>query len=268
MEGDLLFDAKEITWSWSRINSFYLAEQGEGCFLNWQKQYIEGDRGCGNFFSSFGLIVHETVEKIHKQELFPWDVEEEIRNRWNNLEYRAPFKKMSDSYYNSLFNFFDIDEYEKLFANYNIKESEEEFRFEIDGFKFVGFADIIGEHKKYGNVIGDMKSSKPYVESKLDDNIKQLYLYSVPYKEKYGHYPDHLIYIFFREKEKMEYAYKFDLDKLEETKKFVIDAIHRIEDFVNSGQEFKPLCLENQKEKEKGFYPNQLCNHRFTCDYK
>lgn len=252
----------ETVWSWSRLNSYDMAEKCEGCYYNFFLQYYKGDRGEGNFFSSYGTLVHETIEKLHNNELFAWDLEKELMNGWKKLGHKPPFPRMGKSYEEALFEFFKEGCYNYIFDQYQILEAEEEKLFEVDGIKIKGYPDLVAQHNTYNLVIGDYKTSKKYEGEKLHHNIMQLYLYSIPIKEKYGKYPDYLVYIFPREKGKKEFAYPFKLEDLERTKAWVKRTVEKIENTY----EWKPRC--NEVDGKKDFFANNLCNNRFACSYK
>lgn len=251
----------ETVYSWSRLNSYAMAEEGEGCYYGWFKAYIEGDRGDGNYFSSYGTLFHETIEKMHKGELLAWDVDDVIKDGLNNIEYRVPFEKMRKSYEDSIYRFFN--KYEEVFSDYQIQQAEEEKLFKIGDVSLKGFPDLIGQHKRYGMFIGDYKTSKPYKGDKLKHNIMQLYLYSIPFYEEYGYYPDYLIYFFVREKEDIEVAIKFDIKELERTKSWVIETVSKIE---SHNTDWQPLCIK--EDGSKNFYACNLCNHRLKCEHR
>lgn len=256
-------EIKETVYSWSRINSFALAEMEEGCFHNYYVQYIEGDRGIGNYFSDYGTLMHETIEKIHNNELFEWDYESEIRNGLKNLKFKPPFPNMGKSYEKSMYEFFVHSNFSEMFKDYKIVEAEEEFRINIDGIHIKGFPDMIGEHSKYGLVVVDYKSSKVYTGDKLKHNIMQLYVYAIAVFEKYGKYPDHLIYWFPREVAgNREHVYPFKMEDLERTKQFIKDTVSKI--IIHD--EWTPRC--NSVDGMKDFYASNLCGARLSCEYR
>jgi hypothetical protein len=257
-----LSEEKKVVYSWSKLNNFYTASKGDGCYFCFYKQYVEGDRGEGNYFTEYGLLLHETIEKLHKNQIFAWDIEDELNKGLNNFQYYPPFKKMGDSYRNAIFEFFDPDTFEQVFKDYEILESEESVEFNVDDIILKGFPDLVANHKQHGFVIADYKSSKKYEGSKLKDNIRQLYLYSIPIYEKYGRYPDNLIYIYPREKGQKEFVYPFDMDKLEETKQWVRDMVAAIE----RHEDWEPRC--NNVDITKDFYSMNLCNFRNSCTYR
>lgn len=253
---------KEKIYSFSRINGFSLAEKKEGCYYNWFKTYIEGDRGINNYFGLYGTLFHETVEKLLGNELFEWDISNELKKGMKSFEFKAPFPAMGKSYETAIHKFFDDGSYNEIFSQYEVLESEEEKIFNVGDFKIKGFPDLVANHSEHGFVIADHKTAKRYEGEKLTHNLMQLYLYSIPIKEKYGKYPDNLVYIFPREKGQKEFAYPFEVEKLELTKQWVIETIKKIELHNN----WEPRC--ESVDKDSDFYANQLCNHRFSCNFK
>jgi hypothetical protein len=256
-------------WSWSRINSFRqgVEENGDGCAYSWYTTYRKNDRGQGNYFADYGLLAHNLIEKFGKGELFEWDIEDEVEKGITNFQYRPPFPRMGQGYVAKLRDFFCLNTFDgksfsDRFKKYKFIESETEMHINLGGHKIRGFIDLVAKHDDYGFVVVDFKSSKPYIGKKLDNNIMQLYLYSIGIKEKYGHYPEHLIYYYFKEPQK-EYAYKFSLDELERTKEYVLETIEMTKKYTSEDQ-FKPRCLD---VPDNDFFACHLCNHRFSCEF-
>lgn len=249
-------------YSFSRINGFALAEMGEGCFYNWYKTYIEGDRGINNYFGEYGTLFHETIENLLKGDLIEWDITKELKTQMKKFSFKPPFPRIGQSYEEAIHRFFDDGSYENIFKQYEVLESEDEKLFEVGEFLIKGFPDLVANHSKHGLVITDYKTAKIYTGDKLQHNLMQLYLYAIPIKEKYGKYPDNLVYIFPREKGQKEFAFPFELEKLEQTKQWVIDTIKKIE----SHTDWKPRCEDVDGQTD--FFANQLCGGRKTCEYK
>lgn len=259
MEGKKI---SNTVYSFSRINSFSLAEKGEGCYYNWYKTYIEGDRGRNNYFGEYGTLFHETIEKLLKNQIFGWDISNELNKGILNFEFKAPFPQMGKAYKEAIYRFFDDGSFDSIFDEYKVLESEDEKIFDVGEYKIKGFPDLVANHSKYGLVITDYKTAKKYEGEKLSHNLMQLYLYSIPIKEKYGEYPNNLIYIFPREKGQKQFVYPFNIEKLHETKQWVIETIKKIENHTD----WQPRCKDVDGSKD--FFACQLCNHRFNCDYK
>lgn len=224
---------------------------------------MEGDRGENNYFAEYGLLIHELSEKLFKEELFEWDIKGELEKGLKSFKYKPPFHNMGVSYVKKIKEFFLDGDFSDQFAKYKVLEVEKQHSFEVNGNKFTGFVDLLCEHDDYGLTIADIKSAKVYEDEKLENNIQQMYLYSIAIKEKYGRYPDTLLFVYPREPTgKREYAYKFDLDKLETTKKFVTDIIEKI--VIHS--DWKARCLEVDGKVD--FFACNLCNHRNNCDFR
>lgn len=249
-------------YSFSRINSFYLAETGEGCYHNFYKTYIEGDRGIGNYFSDYGSLFHGLIENLLKGELIEWDITKELKSGLKNISFKPPFPRMKVSYEEAIHRFFDDGSYDQIFSQYEFLESEEEKIFDVGDVRIKGFPDLVCNHKQHGLSIVDFKTAKRYEGDKLLHNLKQLYLYAIPIKEKYGEYPKKLIYVYPREKGQKEFAYTFELEKLEETKQWVIDTVKKIE----SHTDWIPRC--KLVDGSDDFFANNLCGGRLSCEHK
>src|SRR5690625_259495 len=236
---------------------------GEGCFLNYELTYGWGDRGENNFFGLYGTLLHDTIEDLHNGKISKLEVPVKLKREMARFKYKVPFRTMEKNYVDGINNFFK--DFDKIFENYNILEAEEKQLFSIDDIQLIGFPDLVAEHKEYGFIIGDYKTAKPYVGDKLTHNIQQLYLYSIPIYLKYGKYPDHLVYIYSREKEfeDREVAIPFNMEDLERTKQFVRDTVYKIE---NHKGKWHPRCRDVDGEKD--WFANFLCNHRESCKEK
>lgn len=281
-----MLDVKNIRWSWSRVNSFYMALIGKGCFLDWHKAYIQGMRGEGNWFASVGLVVHDVLEEYVRGDLSEWDVSDSFVEKFTNIKDKPLAQRMAQSYYNNLYNFFSGELFIDFFDKFSAFETEEERNFDVGGYNFVGFPDLAGEHSEYGLCLVDYKTAKPYEGEELEHNIKQLYLYSIPFMESYGDYPDNLIFMHPRHSELKVIPY--EIEKLGETMKWCIETIEKIATW----NDWKPRCEFNlkevlsnlsdieqiermhgsfdedmQKKLKDTFYQKQLCNHRFTCEH-
>ncbi|MFE4571424.1 PD-(D/E)XK nuclease family protein [Paenibacillus chitinolyticus] len=251
----------EIIWSWSRLNTYHSALEGDGCFHLFNQQYNIGNRGENNYFAEYGTLVHEMTERLHNGSLIAWDIEDELKRGLKNFHYKVPFQKMRASYENSLFKFFD--EFEDVFKDYTITQAEELKNFEVDKIKLKGFPDMFAHHREYGKVIGDYKTSRVYDTKKMKHNIMQLYLYSIPYYNEFGVYPDNLVYIFPREKENRERVFKFEIEELERTKQWVRDTVCKV---LNHKDTWMPRC--KTVDGKKDFFASQLCNLRNQCAFR
>lgn len=236
----------EEIYSFSRITP--------SCLYAWKRTYIDGDRGGNNAFSEYGTIAHEIFEKYSNQEIFDFEMSELFVEKFNKMTNEFPpneYVDLKERYFNDGLRYF------KNFEGFPDKtlEVEQEYIFEIDGIKFIGYPDRIGQDSNGDISIWDYKSSKPYIGDDLKEKIKQLYLYSIICKEKYGKYPKYLRFVHFRQNKIVTIL--FNEQELENTKKWAVKQVQMLREL----KEFPPN-LENK------FYCNYICNHRETCEYK
>lgn len=237
----------ETIWSFSRLNAFHI------CPLMWKKNYIDEECGEGNAFADYGTMVHNIIEEWINGKLLTWELADEYKKRFMEIEHPFPFNPYTDlreNYYKNGYEYFkNFDE----FDGYTPLITEKEVIFEIEKYKFKGFPDLVAEDN-FGNlVIFDHKSSNIYKGKKLEDRIRQLYFYSIPVQIELGKYPDYLIFNHFRKN--IHDIHQFNFEQLEKTKKWAIKTIKQIKNC----KEFKPNINE--------FFCTQLCAYRNSCEY-
>lgn len=141
-----------------------------------------------------------------------------------------------------------------VLPGFELLENEAEGRFYIGEYPFRGFPDYVG-YKDNELYVLDFKTSKPYEPKDLGKKLRQLYVYSIPVREKYSRFPDKVRFEFVRTGGFTEVPFK--LTKLQETKHWALKVIKDIEQETK----FRP----NTKNK---FFCDNLCNHRMTCKYR
>ena len=240
-----------MEWSYSRLNSFLQ------CPYQFYITYILKNRGFGNFFSEYGSFGHNLLERYSKGELSIFDLATEYENNYySNINFKAPPNKwvdLNESYYNQGLEYFENFE---GFGDYKIVAVEEEYKFEIEGYKFKGYSDLLLKDNNDGLHVVDHKSSdsKSKSSEKAQGYFNQMYFYSIPILEKYKKYPVALHINGFRKQQ--WFTEEFDKNKVDEVKKWAINTIHQIE----NTKDFKP--------KSDFFFCNFLCGHRNgTCEY-
>lgn len=221
---------EDMVWSFSRIWSYH------NCPHGWYLKYIRKCPTREKFYASYGSFVHRLIEQYYNGELtkdemlftFLRDFKKEV----NGLRPKeATIKKFIDGAVAYLETFEPFP--------YKLIAVEEKVEFEINGVKFVGYVDFLGEDEADGGlVIIDNKSrnlkqrsgrNKPTLKDKeLDDILRQLYLYSVGIEQKYGRLPKYLCVncyrtgVFIKE--------PFDYEAYEEAKQWAINTITQIMD--------------------------------------
>ena len=234
----------DMIWSYTRLNSFYVCKRG------WYYTYILKNNPRENFFSQYGVLAHKTFEKYNKGELELFELKDFFNdNYYNFITEPAPPNKYIDldsSYFEkgvSYFSKFQGEEGETLGA-------EEKIEFSIFAHgkdrKFIGYIDRISKDCN-GLIITDYKSKGKFKSKKeIDEYSRQLYLYSIGVKEKYGVYPYKMIINQFKENRKIEIY--FDENKISDCKQWVSDTI----DLIFSECNFD--------KNENDFFCNYICS--------
>lgn len=248
----MVIGLSEVVYSWSKLNSFYMAKKGEGCYYDYWLTYFKHERSGANYFTEYGTLFHETMEGLLKGEIDRKDLEQLLTTKLKQFKTRAPFPNMKKSYEKSLFNFFD-QKYVELISNIEPLEMEQLKEFAVGGVKLKGYPDLIANHKKHGFVVADYKTSRVYEGEKLRHNVLQLVLYGIKIAEEYNRKPDGYLYIFPREKENIELFIPYSDELIKEAEDFVVDTVKEIE----SHTEWTPRCCNVDSKKD--FYANNLC---------
>lgn len=242
-----------MQWSYSRVNSF------DNCPYGWYLTYIYKAPKNRQFFSDFGKLVHEILEKFYKGEIKKEDMLTEFLVRYpKDVQGIRPPEKVVQGYLKGGL------EYLKSFEPLPFKclGVEMELEFELRGHKFIGLVDFLGE--KDGELyIVDHKSKKLYPRSRrktptkndkeIDAMVKQLYLYAYGIKEKYGKFPKALCFNCFRTKSLI--VEPFDINKYNE----VIDEICKEIDRIIFIDDFYP--------RGDYFFCKYLCSVKDECEY-
>ena len=261
MENELDFLLDTMTWSFSRLNSFY------NCRYEWKLRYIDCNKSENGFFGEYGSLIHKILEKYEKGELSLFELNDYYEEHFSeSVPHDAPPNKYVDikqSYYEKGIDYFnnidlDLDKYEVLGV-------EKEVRFQIAGKDFVGYIDLLLKEKETGKIIildhksASIKILKNGKVSKSDQEhvrefIRQLCLYAIPIIEEYGHV-DELWWNLFKDKNWLKMPFnKGDYD----------EAIKWAEDTLT--------LIENEKNwfpNPDSYYCNFLCGQRnHACEYK
>lgn len=262
MEDELDFLLDTMTWSFSRLNSFY------NCPYEWKLRYIDCNKSENGFFGEYGSLIHKILEKYEKGELSLFELNDYYEEHFSeNVPHDAPPNKYVDikqSYYEKGLDYFnnidlDLDKYEVLGV-------EKEVRFQIAGKDFVGYIDLLLKEKETGKIIildhksASIKILKNGKVSKSDQEhvrefIRQLCLYAIPVIEEYGHV-DELWWNLFKDKNWLKMPFN---------KEDYNEAIQWAEDTLT--------LIENEKDwlpnNSSSYYCNYLCGQRNNaCEYK
>ena len=155
-----------------------------------------------NAFSQCGALVHELLEGYFTGRLLFNELAPLFQDHfYDYVTTRFPFKKMETSYYDTCLEF--LNSFSGI-DGYNIIGSEIDFYTTIKSgnksAKFHGVIDLLIQDKESGEFIVCVFKSKKSFKDKNERNkyAKQIYLYSLYVKEKYGVFPSELRFILFR----------------------------------------------------------------------
>lgn len=246
-------------YSYSQLQSF------SECPYNFYLQKIEHNADMvGNAFASQGTLIHDILDKWAKGELKRDQMVEAYASRYYD-EVKEPWPRMlaakgyaEKAYAIGLEYFENFDEFE----GYEIVNTEEKFRTDIDGRPFVGVIDMIMRDKATGDLIVLDHKSKSMAAFKKAENemYKQQYMYSKYVFEKYGEYPKVLMFNLFKEQgTKMQRP--FSMEEYESTLAWAKEQIEKIESY-------ELLDWFETKEVQEGkpdFFCTELCSCRKVC---
>ena len=250
-----------MTWSFSRLNSFH------GCKREWFEKYVEDPLdNLDSCYGQGGSLSHKLLEEYANGELEFYELAPEFARRFPEevTEYFPimNWKSLRDGYYEKCLEYFN--NFSGFSKEYEILGVEKKVEFEIDGYPFVGYIDLLLKNKNNGKItILDHKSTS--VKFKKDgspakasvDKIKefkrQLYLYSIPIIEEYGGV-DKLCWNLF--KDGRMYRVPWKKKEFEEAKEWAVNTIHEIEN------------EEEWPSKQDFIYCCYLCSKRATCPEK
>jgi hypothetical protein len=239
------FFVRDFNWSFSKLNCF------DTCKYAFYLQYIEENKGIDNSFGQFGTHCHKILEKYANNELEIFELLPEYEmTYWETVTEKFPpnkYKDLGESYFNQGLEYFENFE---GFDEYEILGVEEEVKFKIGEFNFTGFIDLV--LRKDGIIINDHKSKSKLSKKEKEKYLKQLYLYSIPIKEKYGEYPKELWFNMIRFNEIIKE--QFQMNKLEETKEWALNSINSI------------LNEKDWKPTNSDYFCRFICGVRELCD--
>lgn len=259
---DFILD--DFCWSFSRVTSY------DSCPLCFYYQYIKKYDDIDGCFGQYGTIIHDCLEKYALGDLMEYELLSYYEENYPKIVTDSfPPNKYTDvgnDYYNQGVEYF------KNFNGFGDREIfavEHRHYFKVGDYNFMGFIDLecdneIVDHKTKGKQhitrLTKRHDKSEYIEMIDGRYIKfqefiQLYLYVIPYFERYGIYPEILSLNMVRIND--WYSVKFELERFKEAKRWAIDKITNI---------------YNDKEFAKGkgdlqFFCDFICNQRLNCGY-
>lgn len=255
-------DNNKQRWSYSKLTSF------ENCKYEFFLNYIVNDDDVylseNNYYAEVGSYVHEILAMILSGKLTPDDASQYyVDNFFDNVFYKTRQSAMDKTFESCAEYFANVDF--GWLNNYEILGVEQEVKFKIDQYDFIGYIDLLLRDKRDGRiVIVDHKSSGyPFtLDGKLNYKSKdtfpkykkQMYLYSHAVKELYGEFPKLLVWNHFKDGGQLA-KIEFSENDYADAVKWAVDTIHISE----AEEEYAPTMGY--------FYCTNLCNFRNSCDY-
>lgn len=242
-------------YSYSKLSSFHT------CPHSFMKRYINNEVGENNGFSIAGDVAHSIIEDYHKGNLSEYELYYEFEDRWDKAFENNKVTILTNNFKKDLTHIYK-QQFTNYFATntpnseYNVIESETRFLFLLDSnIMFEGRIDCVAVDENEEYTIIDNKSKGKWANDKeRKEYLRQLYLYSIYVKYKYGKYPSKLVFNQFRIcSVDVE---MFDMEAYEESLKWMCDTIESIK----SDTSYLP--------KKDPFFCMNLCSYRNTCAYK
>lgn len=226
----------DMKWSFSKLEAF------RHCGMMFRLTYLDKVEKENNGFASYGTFCHKLLEEWARGECPEFALAEEYQSRYDD-EVTAPFppfpKGMPQKYYDQGLAYFEG--FSGFGDQYEILTAEEKFEIDVDGYTLVGIADLTLRDKTTGGIIVVDHKSKSHnsMKKELETYRMQLYTYAMFVKQKYGVFPEKLMFNMFREQSFI--TEDFDPAMYEKTRQWIIDTIHQIEqckDWVISSSSF------------------------------
>lgn len=262
MISDFVLD--DFVWSFSRIEKFFQ------CAKNFELQYIKELKGLKGAYAEFGNLCHDCLEKYAKGKLAEYELSEFYINNFDKyVKAKFPYNKyvdLKEKYYEEGLDYFNTF---SGFGDRKILSVEKKYNFKVDKYNFTGKIDL-----ECPDEIIDHKTKKEQHLKRLtkkhnkDDyivmpdgryihyeNFIQLYIYSIPYKNKYGYYPKKLSLNMLRVQD--WYTVDFDPYFFDKSKQWVVDKIK----LIYKAEKF------TKGEKVDSYWCNSSCDQRLNCPY-
>jgi len=241
-----------MTWSYSRLQAF------QKCPHSFFVHYILGEEEDDTFLTSYGSFVHQIHQLVLSGFLNRGDAADYYIENFDDFVRGGIPKEIFTSYYRGAYEYFRSM---PVFDG-EIVGIEKEFRFDIKGHPFHGFADLITRESD-GLVIWDHKAKnlKPYsgrkkptkTDIELDEYYRQLYLYAEAVRQAFGEYPVRLNFNCYRNQTQIKVP--FHAEKMYDTVDWADRMIIKIRDF-------------DQWNPDIDFFKcRYLCGLNDRCDY-
>lgn len=256
------FITDNIRYSYSSTSNF------DNCNYAFKLTYIDKVPRGNNFFSDFGTLVHETLEKYFNGELDSFELSDCYRNSYEEVVVNPPPSGLSQLYgkYREQGQVF-FDEFSFDRDAYEILVVEDSLDLEIGDALFVAKPDLVLRNKETNkNVLFDYKTSMPWRidkrsgkeitdKKKIEGYYKQMYIYTYSLRMLKGIDISEISILFPRANRTVTISW-------EEEKE--IEAIDWLKETIKRIQSEKTFSPDNSNS----FFCNNLCSVSSYCEYK
>lgn len=249
---------RDMTWSFSRLKTY------DQCPQQWYLHYLMEEPEEEQFYASFGSFCHELIARYYLGELTVEELLPEfLQGFCHRVEGERPSPEIESRYLDQGAFYFEHFEPFPL----RTQLVEEPVSLNIGGLNFTGVIDYLGRRDRDDGegpdfIIVDHKSAdlKPrstrrtptQSDQKLDETLRQLYLYSEWVFQVYGRYPAELWLNCFRTGKLIKQ--QFDIQKLQEAKDWAAGQVEKImkDDLFLPNDDF--------------YYCRWVCGQHGNCD--
>lgn len=285
-QNDFILDG--MRWSFSSVNTYNTCPQA------FRLGYLDALPKVNNAFSDWGTFMHSLMQAYFERKMEFFELSQAYVDGYQeNVVCEFPPNKFCDlgeRYYNAGKAY--LDSFEGLFEDCEVLGVELKVYLVIEGRPFVGVIDLLLQH---GDEIwiADHKSKSAF-KSKREraEYARQLYLYALFVREKYGKWPTKLIFHMVRDNGTLV-EIPFDEKECEAAKQWFIETIDKIYqdvDFKSMPNHYRDELYElrarfdrkeikfddYRKQKKKleaalkgtSFFCMALCSSREQCPEK
>lgn len=249
-------ELEKMIWSFSRLTTFLK------CPYKFYLIYMERCDKQSKFHAEYGSFIHSILEKYFKREFNEQQCLDYYIENFDEEVTAYIRESTKDKLYMAGIDYFTNLEWQ--YDDYEILEVEKKAEFKVGKFNFVGYIDVLLKNKETGEItildhktgefpIGKKGGVLKAKQEEYDSYKKQLYLYSIYVKDKYGVYPTYIKWNYTRSSDILQLP--FILEEFEGIKIWILDSLKLI-------------------IKEKNFNPNcnyvnckMLCDVENECEY-
>lgn len=246
----------DMVWSFSRLKSY------EYCPYSWYLNYIEKLDGYSSFYAENGKLMHRVLEGITNGTLSIYDAPSFYLEEFENIPHTVRQNIIDNTYDKCMDYLMTIDD--SVLDGYHVVGSEIKVNYHVGIYNFVGYIDLLLRDEEDNLIIVDHKSTDSFLKKNGEPRAntkelyegykKQLYLYSLAVKQKFGKFPTKLVFNHFKDGGKLTVV-DWNMKELLETINWAIGVIKRIYE----DETFEAI--------PKTGYCWRLCGYRRDCEY-